>query len=121
MAHSCPKCNSQRIHRSHRKGVTEHAVRVFGLRSRRCHECSARFVTLGQSAILRNDVERVLRTVSLAVLAAIAVVMVVGAVVWLSRIDGSASACSRGDQLAVRGVLCRTTPRCGPADLAAML
>ena len=89
MAHICPKCNSQRIHRSHRKGVTEHVLRVFGLRSRRCHECSARFVALGESVILRNDVERVLRRVSLAVLAAIAVVMVVGAVVWLSRTEGS--------------------------------
>jgi hypothetical protein len=50
---------------------------------------AARFVALGESVILRNDVERVLRRVSLAVLAAIAVVMVVGAVVWLSRTEGS--------------------------------
>jgi hypothetical protein len=101
-AYICPKCSSQRIHRSHRKGITEHVLRVFGLRSRRCHECSARFVTLGDSVVPGKEVVRILRTVSLAVLAALAVVMVVGAVVWLSRTEGSAAAGARGDQLAVR-------------------
>jgi hypothetical protein len=87
LARICPKCGSQRIHRSHRRGAAEHLLAFLGLKPRRCHECNARFSTLGNSVLFRKDVDSLLRKVSAVVLAALAVFAVVSVVMWLSRRD----------------------------------
>jgi transposase-like protein len=87
----CPKCGSQRIHRSHRRGAGEHVLSICGLKSRRCHECNTRFVTLGSSTLFRNDVDRLFRKLSVVLLAAVALVAVVSIVLWLSRREANPS------------------------------
>lgn len=81
----CPKCNSERVHRSHRRGVMERIAAVFGFKSRRCHACSARFVTMGNSALFRRDAEVILQKIALALLGALTITAVVLAVLWFSR------------------------------------
>ena len=39
----CPKCNLDRAHRAHRRGLQEHAASLFGFFPYRCHECEHRF------------------------------------------------------------------------------
>lgn len=96
MARICPKCSSPRIHRSRRRGAAEHLLALCGLKPRRCHECNARFATLGSSILFRQDVDRVLRSVSVVLLAAVAVFVVVSIVVWLSRKEAGPSAAAGG-------------------------
>jgi hypothetical protein len=42
----CPKCHTDRAHRSHRRGITEHVASFFGMRPYRCHDCQHRFMRL---------------------------------------------------------------------------
>src|SRR5204862_126181 len=95
MTRICPKCGSQRVRRSQRCGAAEHLVSLCGLRSRRCHECSTRFLTLGGSTLLRRDLDRLLRKASVVVLAAVALAVVVTIVVWLGRREASSAAADR--------------------------
>ena len=85
MPRVCPRCKSERIHRSHRRGVLERLLSVLGLKARRCHECNTRFVAIGKSTLYRSDVEFVLRKISLVVLSAAAVLAAVMAVLCFSR------------------------------------
>lgn len=89
MPRSCPKCGSERIHRSHRRGAVERCLSLCGLRARRCHECNTRSVSVGNSVILRSDVDVLLRKISIVVLAAVAVLAVVMGVLWFSRRDAT--------------------------------
>jgi hypothetical protein len=102
MAGICPKCGSQRIHRSHRRGAAEHGLALFGLKPRRCHECKARFATLGSSILFRQDVDRFLRNVTMAALAALAILAVVSAVVWVSRKDAAPAAAIRPPKVSIQ-------------------
>ena len=95
MSRVCPKCGSSRIHRSHRCGVGEHLLALTGLKSRRCHECNVRFVTIGQSVLFRKDIDRLVRGVSIVALAGVALLLVVGLVVWLSRKEAAPSPTAR--------------------------
>ena len=85
MATICPKCNSEHVRRSRRRGALERIVSLFGLGTRRCHECNVRFFTIGRSMIFRSDVDSLLRKLSMVVMAALALLAVVLAVLWLSR------------------------------------
>src|SRR5581483_401140 len=98
MTRICPKCGSQRVHRSQRRGAAEHLLSFSGLRSRRCHECNTRFLTLGGSTLFRSDLDRLLRKATVVALAAIALVAVVTIVVWLSRRE-AATAAANGVEL----------------------
>ena len=40
----CPKCKTDRAHRSHRKGLTEHVASVLAYYPYRCKECKHRFL-----------------------------------------------------------------------------
>jgi len=42
-AKSCPRCRSERLHRSHRRTVFEHLFHALGAQIRRCHDCRGRF------------------------------------------------------------------------------
>jgi hypothetical protein len=91
MATTCPKCNSERVRRSKRRGVIERISALFGLKTRRCHECNVRFLTLGNSMLFRSDLDVLVRKSSVVVLAAFAVLAVVWVVLWLSRSQSSPS------------------------------
>jgi DNA-directed RNA polymerase subunit RPC12/RpoP len=41
----CPKCSQERAHRSHRKGLIERIVSLFGWYPYRCHACNSRFLS----------------------------------------------------------------------------
>jgi hypothetical protein len=85
MANTCPKCNSERVRRSHRKGALERILSFFGLGPRRCHDCNVRFLTIGKSMLYRSDVDVLLRNVIVVVMAGIALLAIVMVVLWLSR------------------------------------
>jgi hypothetical protein len=85
MANTCPKCNSERVRRSHRKGGLERILSFLGLSARRCHDCNVRFLMIGKSMLYRSDVDVLLRNVTIVVLAAIALLAIVMVVLWLSR------------------------------------
>jgi hypothetical protein len=97
MPRVCPKCGSERVHRSHRRGAGERVLGLIGLKSRRCHECNTRFVAIGNSILFRSDVERLFRRVSLVVLAGVAVLLVVIVVLWFSRREESPQAALHRD------------------------
>jgi len=40
----CPKCKTERAHRSHRKGLKDYVSSFFGYHPYRCHECGNRFL-----------------------------------------------------------------------------
>jgi hypothetical protein len=40
---TCPKCNQQRAHRSHRSGLKDHLYRYLHYIPYRCKDCKARF------------------------------------------------------------------------------
>jgi hypothetical protein len=39
----CPKCGSDRLHHSHRRGPVEQFLYIFGTQIRRCHACRLRY------------------------------------------------------------------------------
>jgi hypothetical protein len=75
---------------------------VCGMKSSRCHDCNSRFATLGSSILFRNDLDRLLRKVSVLILAAVAVLAVVVAVLWLSRREANPSAAATRTPLLFR-------------------
>lgn len=80
----CPRCGSTRVHRSRRRGFTEHALSLVGLKMRRCHACGLRFTRLGDSVILPTDVSRGLRRLRQLALAAAGAVLVLGLLLWFT-------------------------------------
>jgi len=57
-ARSCPCCGSTRGYRSDRRGFTERALSLPGLKIRRCPAGPVRFTGLGGSVILAEEVRR---------------------------------------------------------------
>jgi hypothetical protein len=45
----CPKCKTDRAHRSHRAGWRDHLAHMVGFRPYRCRECSHRFLNFRYS------------------------------------------------------------------------
>lgn len=85
MPHTCPKCHSERVHRSRVRGGSERVFSILGLRFRRCHECNARFVAIGDSILFKSDVDLLLRRIAVVLLAALAVLAIVVVVLWFGR------------------------------------
>ncbi len=40
----CPKCKSDRAHRSHRRGISEYLLAFVAVNAYRCHACAYRFL-----------------------------------------------------------------------------
>jgi ssDNA-binding Zn-finger/Zn-ribbon topoisomerase 1 len=60
---ACPRCGALRVHRSHRRGLSERALAMAGNGGiRRCHACQARFALFGNSIIYVEDARRAMRT-----------------------------------------------------------
>ena len=81
----CPNCGAPRVHRSHRKGVTEHLLAVVGARIRRCHSCNVRFARLFTSAVYIDDARRALRRVALLLFMLLGAALVIVVMLWLMR------------------------------------
>jgi multidrug resistance efflux pump len=58
---------------------------------RRCHECDARYVKLGDSLLRATDIKRVLRRFALAVVMVMAAVVVMLSILWFSRSQSTPS------------------------------
>jgi hypothetical protein len=80
----CPKCASRRTHRSRRRSLGAHLLRLMGCRLRRCRECSLRFATIGNSVLLAHDINKIGRKFILLAAIALAVALVSLTVLWLS-------------------------------------
>lgn len=65
---TCPKCGSAKVYRSHRRGIAEKSLTWFGAHMRRCRECRVRFVSIGESAILWKDMDRITKRLASAAL-----------------------------------------------------
>ena len=51
----CPRCGSDRLYQSHRRGLLEKTLAAFGAQVRRCHSCRARHSWFGLTAIRLGD------------------------------------------------------------------
>jgi hypothetical protein len=62
----CPKCKSDRAHRSHRRGILERLVAVVAVYAYRCHACEYRFLRFryapGALPELASSTEREIRS-----------------------------------------------------------
>jgi hypothetical protein len=62
----------------------ERVVALAGVRFRRCHECNTRFATIGNSVLLKSDVDGLLRKAGIALLMMLALIIVVAIVMCFS-------------------------------------
>jgi hypothetical protein len=58
---SCPHCQSDRVHRSHRHGARDHLLHALGAEIRRCHECRSRHAAFATFSVPLSKPERTLR------------------------------------------------------------
>jgi hypothetical protein len=72
------------VYRSHRRGFTERALSLAGLKIRRCHACNLRFARFGGSVALVQDVQRVLRRLAQLALVLLGAAFILATVLWLS-------------------------------------
>lgn len=52
---SCPRCLSDRVHRSHRRALLDRILHSLGAEIRRCHECRYRHASFATFAIPLGD------------------------------------------------------------------
>lgn len=86
---ACPRCGSTRVYRSHRRGFTERALSLAGLKVRRCHTSNLRFARLGSSAIWMEDAARVVRKLIQWAVLLIGGALILRLVMWLSARQAS--------------------------------
>jgi len=82
---ACPNCGALNVHRSHRKGITEHLLAIVGARIRRCHACNARFARLFNSAVYIDDARRALLRAGILLLMIIGAAVVVLVMLWFMK------------------------------------
>jgi hypothetical protein len=78
----CPRCGTPTVHRSHRKGLTEHLLALVGARVRRCHACNTRFARLFTSTVYIEDARRVLRRAAILFLMLAGAALVLAVILW---------------------------------------
>ncbi len=81
---ACPLCGSNRVYRSHRRGLTERVIALAGFKIRRCHACNVRFIRFGRSFVLLADVRRATSWCARWALGLAGAVLVLAAILWLS-------------------------------------
>ena len=82
---ACPSCGAMSVHRSHRKGMTEHLLAIVGAKIRRCHACNARFARLFNSAVYIDDARRALVRGALLLLMLAGATVVVLVMLWFMK------------------------------------
>ena len=55
LAKSCPRCHSERVHRSHRRAALDHVLYALGAEIRRCHDCRYRHASFATFAVPLGD------------------------------------------------------------------
>ena len=60
----CPRCRSNRVHRSHSKSFLERSLKLAGARKRRCHDCGFDFFRWGRTILTMKDLERIVHRLS---------------------------------------------------------
>jgi proteasome lid subunit RPN8/RPN11 len=81
----CPNCGALSVHRSHRKGATEHLLAVVGARMRRCHSCNVRFARLFFSNVYMDDARRALRRLALLLIMLVGAGLVILVMLWFMK------------------------------------
>jgi hypothetical protein len=81
----CPNCGAMNVHRSHRKGTTEHLLALVGGKVRRCHICNVRFVRLFASSVYIDDARRALRGLALLLLMLAGAALVILVMLWFMK------------------------------------
>jgi hypothetical protein len=80
----CPKCASERVRRSRRRGLPEKFIGLLGARANRCRECNYRFLSLGNSTILTSDLQVLFRKAAMGAMAVLALALVLAVVMWFA-------------------------------------
>jgi hypothetical protein len=57
----CPRCQSSRIHRSHRRASLERLLHALGAEIRRCHECRFRHASFATFSLPLSEPENTAR------------------------------------------------------------
>jgi hypothetical protein len=86
----CPGCGARRIYRSRRSDLLERLLATCGAKACRCHDCNARYIRLGRCMWRVGRVRGVSRKLGLAIIMAAAVLVLLGAVLYFGRVQGSA-------------------------------
>jgi hypothetical protein len=86
---TCATCGSTRIHRSHRRNMLEKILGVMGASMSRCHQCNARFVQFGGSLLRTRDLHRVFDKTIVTMMMALAMAVVLGVILWFSRVQST--------------------------------
>jgi len=73
------------MHRSRRCRVAERAIVLVGGSLRRCHACNSRYVKFGGSFVRLTDLRRIWERCLLALAMTVAAVLIMAAIIWLSR------------------------------------
>jgi hypothetical protein len=92
---TCPKCGSDRVHRSRRRDFMEKILAPVGGKTRRCHACDSRFMQLGGSLVRIVDLRAALRRVALAAGVLLAAALVLVVILWIDRAQSSPAPESR--------------------------
>ena len=78
----CPRCTSERVHRSRARDLIEKSFKIAGARKRRCHECGFDYFQLGSSVVVKKDLERLARRLLRYLAAAISLAILLSAIHW---------------------------------------
>jgi hypothetical protein len=87
----CPRCGSNRVHRSRRRDLAEKILAPAGARPRRCHGCDSRFVQIGALLIRVAEFRRAVRRATLGAGVLLAAVLVLAAILWIDRAQSNAT------------------------------
>jgi hypothetical protein len=79
--------------------MEERLIVLAGIKIRRCHECNLRFATTGNSVLMIRDVEQVVRKLSVALLAVLALAIVLAAILWFTSRQAAPSPSKAGAAL----------------------
>jgi len=100
----CPRCTSERVHRSRPHDLMEKSFKMAGARKRRCHECGFDYFELGSSVVVKKDLERLARRLLRYLAAAVSLAILLSAIHWfvLRTADpGPSGNCPKSKDLAV--------------------
>jgi predicted RNA-binding Zn-ribbon protein involved in translation (DUF1610 family) len=86
---ACPSCGSKRIYRSRRRHLAERTLAMLGSDMRRCHECNTRYARFGRSLVQTGDLRGVSRKFYWTLTMAAAVVFIMSAILWFSRVQAA--------------------------------
>jgi transposase-like protein len=101
MSITCPKCGSNRVHRSHRRTVGERLGILLAAKMKRCHECNLRFVQLYGSTLLLSDLQRAVRKLVWTAVVVMALLTVLAIVIWFSNKQAAFSPSETGGPVRV--------------------